>query len=216
MRPRPQFSLQEKRKFAALMRRNPTDAEAIMWECLRDKHLGYQFRRQITTYGYIVDFWCAALRIAIEVDGSAHHSEEARARDVERDYILRRNEISVLRFTNEEIFNVLEMVIADIRRECKYRHAHLFKGLYLPTRVLTSSSSRACASVDKSKQITVRADLPPPEQRITEADLCELTTKIGSIARQHSMDFDDYKRPSSEKAWEQRYRLNEVLKARKV
>jgi very-short-patch-repair endonuclease len=210
------LTLKEKRKFAAVMRNNPTDAEAILWECLRDKHLGYQFRRQITVYGYIADFWCAALRIVIEVDGSAHHSEEARARDADRDYVLRRNEISVLRFQNEEVFNALEMVIADIRRECKYRHAHLFKGLYLPTRLLTSSNSRACPSVDKSKPVNVRAEIPPPEQRITGPELCELQRKMSAIVRQHTLNFDDFKRPSSEKAWEQRYRLNEVLKARKA
>jgi very-short-patch-repair endonuclease len=210
------FSLQEKRKLAAAMRRHPTDAEAILWEVLRDKHLGYQFRRQITVYGYIADFWCAALRIVIEVDGSAHHSEEVRARDVDRDYAMRRNEISVLRFQNEEVFNALEMVVADIRRECKYRHAHLFKGLYLPTRSLTSRSSRACASVDKERIANVTKELPPPEQRISVEELRQLSAKVDSITRQHSMDFDDYKRPSSEKAWEQRYRLNEVLKARKA
>lgn len=54
-------------------RKNPTKAEACLWEILRSKQLeGYKFRRQHPMKGYILDFYCPELKLAIEVDGQIH------------------------------------------------------------------------------------------------------------------------------------------------
>lgn len=61
------------------MRHNPTPAEARMWEILKyrvkprfPKHF---FQRQVPFYGYIIDFYCPTLRLAIEVDGGIHSEQ---------------------------------------------------------------------------------------------------------------------------------------------
>ena len=55
------------------MRYNPTPAEARMWEILKSQVMphfpNHIFRRQQVRYGYIIDFYCQTLRLAIEVDG---------------------------------------------------------------------------------------------------------------------------------------------------
>ena len=68
---------------ARSMRARPTEAEAAMWTLLRYRRLGWKFRRQHVIAGYVVDFYCAALRLAVEVDGSVHDTRvlEDRKRD---------------------------------------------------------------------------------------------------------------------------------------
>src|SRR5216683_5986126 len=57
------------------MRRTPTRSEGRVWVWLRDRRFeGYKFRRQHSIGGYVLDFYCAALRLAIEVDGEHHRS----------------------------------------------------------------------------------------------------------------------------------------------
>lgn len=52
------------------MRRNPTPAEQKLWEdVLKHRPLGYKFTRQKPLDFFIVDFYCAKLRLAIELDG---------------------------------------------------------------------------------------------------------------------------------------------------
>jgi very-short-patch-repair endonuclease len=58
---------------ARRLRRRATEAETRAWEALRDRRcLGLKFRRQQVVCGYIVDFYCAELRLAIEIDGTIH------------------------------------------------------------------------------------------------------------------------------------------------
>jgi very-short-patch-repair endonuclease len=54
------------------MRRNPTRAERKVWWWLRDRQIGYKFRRQGPVGPYILDFYCAELKLAVELDGPQH------------------------------------------------------------------------------------------------------------------------------------------------
>ena len=59
--------------FARELRKNPTDAEMRLWSRLRGKHMqGYRFRRQQPIGPYIVDFFCPAGMLIVEVDGGQH------------------------------------------------------------------------------------------------------------------------------------------------
>jgi very-short-patch-repair endonuclease len=71
----------EKRALARKFRREPTSSEQLAWELLRNrKCLGLKFRRQQVIRGYIVDFYCAELRLALEIDGPIHqHAGRAEA-----------------------------------------------------------------------------------------------------------------------------------------
>jgi very-short-patch-repair endonuclease len=66
------------------LRKNPTLAEKILWRELRKKQLGYEFHRQIPIDHFVVDFYCHELMLVIEVDGASHDSDDARAKDLDR------------------------------------------------------------------------------------------------------------------------------------
>ena len=65
---------------------------------------GYKFRRQHSVGSYILDFYCPAVRLAIELDGDSHFSEEAIEYDRERTAYLNALQIRVLRFLNTEVY----------------------------------------------------------------------------------------------------------------
>ena len=101
--------------FARAMRRKPTKAEAAMWELLRAQQLGVVFWRQVVLLGWIVDFWCPAARLIIEVDGSSH---KGRGRyDARRSNVLWEElDAQTVRFTNEEVLADPATVQAKLRR----------------------------------------------------------------------------------------------------
>jgi very-short-patch-repair endonuclease len=84
-------------------RKNPTPAEQKMWsEILRKRQLeGIKFLRQKPIDGYIVDFYCAALGLVVEIDGDSH-ADKAEY-DTERTHILNAYDLYVVRYTNEEV-----------------------------------------------------------------------------------------------------------------
>jgi len=97
--------------FARSMRTEPTSFENKLWQQLRNSRLnGLKFSRQIVLLGFICDFVCRNLRLVVEVDGDTHD----RAKDVDRDYVLGRAGYRVLRFTNAEIGQNLDGVLAAI------------------------------------------------------------------------------------------------------
>jgi very-short-patch-repair endonuclease len=97
------------------MRKNPTAAEKKLWmEYLRN--FKYRVLRQRSIDNYIVDFYCAKLKLVIEVDGDSHFNEEAQAYDEQRTRILEGYGLRVLRFTNTEVLQNFEAVGEAIER----------------------------------------------------------------------------------------------------
>jgi len=98
---------------AQLLRKNMTKEERRLWyEYLRD--YPYQFRRQVSFGNYILDFYCAAAKLAIELDGSQHYEPEAQAYDHRRTEHLNRMGIMVLRFSNTDVMRNLAGVCQEI------------------------------------------------------------------------------------------------------
>jgi methylmalonyl-CoA mutase cobalamin-binding domain/chain len=95
------------------MRRNATDAEALLWHILRNRAFhNAKFRRQHPVGGYILDFYCHEAKLAIELDGSQHNEDEQVKYDEERAKILREQHgIEVIRFWNSELLNKTEEVL---------------------------------------------------------------------------------------------------------
>ena len=88
------------------LRKNMTKEERRLWyECLRQ--YPHRFRRQVTFGHYILDFYCAAAKLAIELDGSQHYEPEGQQYDANRDAWLESNGIQVLRFSNTDILRNL-------------------------------------------------------------------------------------------------------------
>ena len=98
-------SLPELKTFRRQLRSKLTPAEARLWTLLKSSRLdGRKFRRQHSVGGYILDFYCASEKLAIELDGYRHFTDAGRAHDYERRIFLERFEIKVVRFENELVF----------------------------------------------------------------------------------------------------------------
>ena len=92
-------------------------AESVLWSKLRRRQLlGYKFRRQYSVGTYVVDFYCAELRLAIEVDGDSHYQSGAQERDKDRETFIKSFGIDFLRFRNVEVFEQLSAVLDSIAR----------------------------------------------------------------------------------------------------
>jgi very-short-patch-repair endonuclease len=66
----------DKLALAKRLRREMTPSERRLWAALRRNAIdGFHFRRQQVIAGYIVDFYCDAAKLAIELDGSAHQAQ---------------------------------------------------------------------------------------------------------------------------------------------
>jgi len=107
-----------KRVFARQLRSNPTDAERKLWRMLRLKQMGgFRFRRQQPVGPYVVDFFCPAAKLVVELDGDQHGADEKMAYDAARTQWLENHGYKVLRFANSEVFkgNILEAIWHDVR-----------------------------------------------------------------------------------------------------
>jgi len=70
------------------LRNRSTNAETILWGYLKSKLLGFKFRRQHPFSIYILDFYCHALKLVFEVDGSIHNLPEIKQNDEIRQSLL--------------------------------------------------------------------------------------------------------------------------------
>jgi very-short-patch-repair endonuclease len=95
-----------------------TPAELVLWGKLRNRQLkGLKFRRQHPIGRLIVDFYCPAYRLVVEVDGGIH--EKQLAEDQERDQWLTEPGYQVIRVTNKEVERDLETVLQRITELCQ-------------------------------------------------------------------------------------------------
>jgi very-short-patch-repair endonuclease len=103
-------------KLARDYRKNPTEAEKVLWEHLRIfRNDGFVFRRQHPVVFFVADFYCHRIKLVIEVDGGIHNDPRVQEYDENRSGELERYGITVIRFKNEEIINNLVQVLSRIR-----------------------------------------------------------------------------------------------------
>ena len=103
------------KKHARELRKNMTDAERRLWSKIRRKQLKEnQFYRQKNIGDYIVDFYCPAAKLIVEIDGGQHYAEENIVKDEARDKFLSDLGFRVLRFSNSDVFKNIEGVVTDI------------------------------------------------------------------------------------------------------
>ncbi len=96
-------------------RKLSTEAEQILWENLRSRRLnGFKFRRQHPIKDFIVDFFCADIGLAVEVDGEYHDQAEQQLADEQRTIELNKVNIKVIRFTNHEVIHNTSEVLKQI------------------------------------------------------------------------------------------------------
>jgi very-short-patch-repair endonuclease len=101
--------------FARQMRAEPTKAENLLWQAVRNRQLeGLKFKRQQPVDGVIVDFVCFEARLIVEVDGGQHSGS---TRDVTRDDRFAASGYLTLRFWNDEVERDIDGVCATILDE---------------------------------------------------------------------------------------------------
>lgn len=107
-----------KHEVAKELRRNMTPEEKIIWQHLRSNCLnGLHFRRQQIIDGFIVDFYCHAAELVVEVDGEIH--DQQIEYDLERDKVISSRGLRLLRVKNEDVRNNLDEVLRWIRQACE-------------------------------------------------------------------------------------------------
>ncbi len=101
-------------------------AEILLWANLSRKQLlGYKFRRQYGVEQYVIDFYCPALKLAVEIDGDSHFQIGAKERDAERQRFIESFGIEFLRFTNADIYENIDGVIDTIAKYINQRSQKL-------------------------------------------------------------------------------------------
>jgi very-short-patch-repair endonuclease len=112
------------------LRKNLTYAERILWHQIRDKKLGVKFRRQHSRGRFIMDFFCADLELAMEVDGDTHLDEEVHAYDIWRQQKLEAQGIQFIRIPNVRFWNDGHGAIEDLIRAIELRRQTYVKPQY--------------------------------------------------------------------------------------
>jgi very-short-patch-repair endonuclease len=95
------------------LRKNMTVAEKKLWYSYL-KSFPFRVLRQKPIDNFIVDFYCAKLKLVIEVDGDSHYTNDGREYDIERTQILEGYGLKVIRFSNDEVLNEFEGVCRRI------------------------------------------------------------------------------------------------------
>ena len=103
--------------FARELRRDQTSAEDLLWKLLRNRQLfGIKFRRQHPVQPYVLDFYCEAAKLAVELDGGQHNADSGRRYDERRTRFLAAQGIRVIRFWNTDVLQETEGVLDGIWR----------------------------------------------------------------------------------------------------
>ncbi len=95
------------------LRNNSSNEEKILWKWLRGKKMNAKFRRQTSIGPYVVDFYCPALKLVVELDGVQH--EDSHQYDNVRDFFLHEQGCQILRFPNWLVHNDLNKVLDSIQ-----------------------------------------------------------------------------------------------------
>jgi very-short-patch-repair endonuclease len=100
------------------LRRNQTEAEKTFWAHVRNRRFhGRKFFRQYSFGPYILDFYCPALKLAVELDGGHHVLPDARTYDSARSEYLHAHGIEVLRFWNHDVLAQVQSVLAKLEEK---------------------------------------------------------------------------------------------------
>jgi len=109
------FNQPEGTDLRRILRKQLAPAEALLWTRLSGRQLlGQKFRRQYGVGAYVVDFYCPALKLAIEVDGNTHIGEDAELRDAARQAWIEQYGVTFLRFVDTEVLRSVDAVLEHI------------------------------------------------------------------------------------------------------
>ncbi len=99
---------------ARKLRREMSLPEVLLWQQLRGQKTGVKFRHQHPIGPYVCDFYCAAAKLAVEVDGEFHGRADRPQRDADRDQFFEQNGYRVLRVAAGDVLRDIEAVVTMI------------------------------------------------------------------------------------------------------
>lgn len=108
------FNRRDQTRKRQQLRNQAPEAERLLWARIRGQKCGAKFRRQVSMGAWVVDFYCPALHLAIEIDGSSHEGENAKKYDAARQANIETLGVEFLRFSNAQVFEQLEAVVETI------------------------------------------------------------------------------------------------------
>jgi very-short-patch-repair endonuclease len=101
---------------ARRLRREMTLPEVLLWTAIRGGQIdGFRFRRQHPIGPYVLDFYCAATNLALEVDGAAHNQPDQIRHDRVRDEWLTAHGVRVLRLPAKYVLDDMDGVCRTIQ-----------------------------------------------------------------------------------------------------
>ena len=113
-------TLREMKPYRRKLRNRMTAAEVALWMMIKNKQVnGERFLRQFSIGHYIVDFYCHKYKLAIELDGAGHFTDEGREYDARRTEFLNSVGVTVIRIENTLIFNYPMQVLEEIKSRLK-------------------------------------------------------------------------------------------------
>ena len=101
------------------LRKEMPIGESRMWVILKNRNLGYKFRRQYGIGRFVVDFCCPEIKLIIEVDGLSHENKEVIQYDQKRQSYLESRGFTVIRFPSAEAFSDMQDAAKKIADICK-------------------------------------------------------------------------------------------------
>jgi adenine-specific DNA-methyltransferase len=115
----------EKLAFAREMRAHPTDFEKRLCIKLKKGIKDVKFTDQVVMLGYILDFYCPEIKLAIELDGNSHNIHSDKNRD---SYLFAQQGISVMRYGNPKSEAEINAILFDVFAECRWRLGRIRRG----------------------------------------------------------------------------------------
>ncbi|MBR1786028.1 MAG: endonuclease domain-containing protein [Paludibacteraceae bacterium] len=167
----------EMREYRRELRKHGTPAEGALWNILKAKQVaGLQFRRQFSVGQYILDFYCPALRLAIELDGDYHYHWMQPELDYERERTLwEQYTIRVIRFENKLVFQNPQAIVDAILKHKEVMDYAQEDGEYLKWLAEEYHSTASPATSDACT-VTPLTSIAPPPNPLPASGVGELIT----------------------------------------
>lgn len=114
------YNMHSLKEFRKALRKNMTPAEIKLWSYLKNRQLsGFKFRRQYSIEAYILDFYCPAMKLGIEVDGDIHNLPAVKKKDAIKNKFFEEKSITIIHVNNKDVFQDIESVLKKITNALK-------------------------------------------------------------------------------------------------
>ena len=114
------FNISSETEKRRKLRQHQTNTEELVWRFIRNKQiLETKFKRQYSVDHFVIDFYCAELKLAIEIDGGTHNTPDQKRKDLGRQKYLERFNIKFVRIKDEELFSNPNKAFSKIENAIK-------------------------------------------------------------------------------------------------